>query len=1022
LSDIHIQDVNSWPKNRQDMLLRTLTSFKDKVQHCFIVVTGDIAYNGTKNQYNIAGGMLGCLAGHVCENLGIEEFINTLIVPGNHDIDYTKLTRSLDDISTHITKDSERDIQKFLEKDADGMNDFFDFSTAKRSRWDDKIFRKKVVTFGDTGIAVNMLNTAFFSSIQEDKGYHYFPPKYFEQLFLGEDENRKNKQNIVLTMMHHHPEWLNEKIKLQFEKELTEASSVVFLGHEHESSMKTITWDYSENCIIIAGGVLHDPNEANKSTYNIVVIDTEEKQIEKYFYKWDEEGTFYNCCRSDQQRINFKGFDIDKIKPKSAFLDYLQDDDKRNSISKSFMSYFVFPRLIEKVEHGYIKDSEIVSWEKFSSVLLEKKFLVIIGDENAGKTTLSKYIAYKMLQTKNVLYFSREDIHGKKVDKIIRDVFENQYSEEPLQYAKFNQIDKIYKLAIIEDVNKIKPEFIEDFIIEMKNVFGYIILTSREEWNFDVLTSAKKAIQGDAFVSYTLSEFYADKRKTLIESVCNILVLEKEHVNDVVKSINDFIKTQLSIFKINPNFIVQYVIYFLKNEEVIPAQHDIFSAVFEANIIQAISDHGIRDNIDKVLMVLEEICYYIHLNHCYPISSEKIAQIVDNYNSEYGGRKINVNKLLESLERSRILRKMEDEIKYYFTDNNYLAFFVAKKLYREFINTQETGEVEKILNHICSGINSEIILFLSYITKSKTILFFIMDKAEKYVSAWESYNLNNIKFISNNSRSLDIKNPSDQEKEKAKKAEIMSEKKIRDTKKIETFEIYDDDKIDLENPIQQVLIAIKYMEILARILPNFSYLLKVNEKEKLINHIYNYPNKIIYRCFFEIDKDFENLIDQLAQEIMGKVEKKLTRDQIKDVVVQIGVIVILSIYDRVASIAVNKETIELLRKDAPKSDSGNVTVYDIQKLVMEENNGNIDMFIKQVKSIQRDAKNNILLNNMIALVGRKYLLTKKERDRAKETHLKETIFITKGKSGQHSSNPSRDDFYGKTKYRQALSQ
>ena len=94
------------------------------------------------------------------------------------------------------------------------------------------------------------------------------------------------------------------------------------------------------------------------------------------------------------------------------------------------------------------------------------------------------------------------------------------------------------------------------------------------------------------------------------------------------------------------------------------------------------------------MKILEEIAYYIHINKQYPIDYDDINRVIKSYNEDYDFT-VNTTYLVESLETGRILKKVSGDNKYYFTDTNYLAFFVARKIYAEYSNTGKTIEIEK---------------------------------------------------------------------------------------------------------------------------------------------------------------------------------------------------------------------------------------------------------------------------------------------------------------------------------------
>jgi hypothetical protein len=109
--------------------------------------------------------------------------------------------------------------------------------------------------------------------------------------------------------------------------------------------------------------------------------------------------------------------------------------------------------------------------------------------------------------------------------------------------------------------------------------------------------------------------------------------------------------------------------------------------------------------------------------------------------------RVSVQKFCEVMVQAKIL--VEEDNEYYFYNNNYLAYFVAKSLNTRYNNGDGRGELEKISKNICFNINGDILLFLSYITSNIGILRFIKQKAEEHMKDWPEFDNDqkNVGFI-----------------------------------------------------------------------------------------------------------------------------------------------------------------------------------------------------------------------------------------------------------------------------------
>ena len=114
--------------------------------------------------------------------------------------------------------------------------------------------------------------------------------------------------------------------------------------------------------------------------------------------------------------------------------------------------------------------------------------------------------------------------------------------------------------------------------------------------------------------------FYYAKRAELIQKVCESFDDRKtSDTNEIVYKINEEITNQIRYFQLNPDFIHQYVNYYL-NFSFLKTQNDnnVFSKVFEANITFRIAQNTKKENVDEILVALDFVAHHIHFNKNIP--------------------------------------------------------------------------------------------------------------------------------------------------------------------------------------------------------------------------------------------------------------------------------------------------------------------------------------------------------------------------------------------------------------------
>lgn len=625
-----------------------------------------------------------------------------------------------------------------------------------------------------------------------------------------------------------------------------------------------------------------------------------------------------------------------------------------------------------------------------------RKRIIIEGNENAGKTTLLKSIYLSLIKVKTPLIFFVDDIKNKRSDKLVKSAFLEQYGDNELDFIKFQQVDATEKVAIIDDADKIKEEQLKRFIEYLSNEFAYIILSSKRKWNFNIVEEVKIELNKEKeFFKLKLNGFFSDKRKELIKNIYLVRVADDanmETITQMVKRINDFIKNQIHVFRIDPDFILQFVEYYSATSEFDKPDKNVFSKVFETNIVNAIRKCDKKANVDEIFIALEEVAYWIHFSKKYPLSNHDFVKIIEDYNEEYD-QDIKVKSLCDIAIKAKILKEIGNwEIR--FCNNNYLAFFVARRLNRKFNENHDPTDLLYVLNNICFGINGDVVLFLSYITSNIQILKAISEAAEKHMSSWTEFSLDedNIKFLSNYNSSIEVRPPSSSDKERLAEMETKAEQAAKNEEILEAVDIYDYNEADAETGLYKVLKALKYTELMAKALPNFRHMLPRDMKETFTKNIYLYPNKIIYYCLHDIDVNFDQIVEGIINYNKirndGKHKKKeLTKQNVAVLLQKLSIAMILTLYDFFANLAVEGGTIKTLNKfDFTKN-----TNHIIHNTMMEENSGNITDFIDKIDDLYKNSKKPVV-KLMAKQIVRKCLLHHDRIKLQQEEHLKNKYF------------------------------
>ncbi len=985
LSDTHIISGNDVNPKRINRLVDSL-NILNKFDECIIVYSGDLANSGAENEYSHVERFLGSIISKIKNTYLHGKIINTLIVPGNHDVEFRDMKRDRNDI---IELYNSKEIENHVMSELKLLDKFYKFANRNRCFLNDQILDKKILDFNGYQIGVNLINSAIFCDKKDDKGIHFISDKYIDMIY------DYSNLDVIISISHYSHEWYNQDCKNKLDKALFSNSSIIFLGHEHVDSNKCVSvgvGNKAKTVDISAGGIFNDHKNPNLSEYIAKVIDTNDNTLETYSFSWTKD--FYKHSFISKNNIHKISSRSEKMEPSSDFLKNFLIDTK-HTLTNNCLDYFTFPRLIGSGSEGYNDDYELCESDKLLNEIENKKRIVLVGNENSGKTTLLKHLYIKLLDTKIPLYFEVEDVKNKNTSKIIKSAFEEQYSEDPIDFYKFQQVPSMHKVAIIDDINYVKLSFFNSLIENLSMEFDYIIMSSNIEWDLDIMDKVKKLlISKDKFSKYKIQPFYSDKRKELIKLICCAICKNEDvDIEESVITINNFIKNQLSVFDLSPDFIIQYIIYYFRGMQTSNDKNgSIFSKVFEINIISSIKNNISGISVDRALIVLDNIAHHIHFNKRYPLSYIELEGLIKEYNSKFR-QSIKTKTFLEELKNAKILKDSGENFEIKFVNKNILAFFVAREIIKKYKNEDDSEGLNYVLNNICFGINGDIVLFISYLESNTKLLKAIYNNANNYLSSWEEYSIDkgNVKFLDKLTSDIKIIPPTKKDKEYEDEMETKSEKEDHKDEIIETIDIYDYNEADSDLFINKLIKALKHTEMMAKILPNFEYMLNDDDIAFFVDAIYRFPNKIIYLWTKFIDDNLSQLIKDVKEmqlEIENETEvKKLSDDDVIKIFERMSISTIFNVYNGFTKFATDKNTIKALNSF---NLDGN-TNYIIQNIMMLESINELEDFIKRADALHL-SKNKRVTDILLGQTVRKSLIDHENMPHGLKQHLLDKYF------------------------------
>ncbi|MGO8928276.1 MAG: metallophosphoesterase [Limisphaerales bacterium] len=273
LSDIHFgQNRNGsvvFHKDVREELLKNCAEMRARLGAATgVLVTGDIAFAGKKNEYRDASAWLA----QVTEVLGCKR-TDVSVIPGNHDIDFDEIGYSTRVAHEDLRNRPAEEVEGVLEEIAEGAEDAnpllpklkayrefaevygCDFESILRPVW-----ANRFSLGGESKLCFLGLNSVQVSDRNDNARRGTMLLGKNQYIFQREDD-------VAHVVMVHHPlDWFKDKVEAS--RYITSRASVVMAGHEHQPAIEKISNETGAERLLISSGATNPPETDYKYTYN----------------------------------------------------------------------------------------------------------------------------------------------------------------------------------------------------------------------------------------------------------------------------------------------------------------------------------------------------------------------------------------------------------------------------------------------------------------------------------------------------------------------------------------------------------------------------------------------------------------------------------------------------------------------------------------------------------------------------------------------------------------------------------
>jgi len=735
LSDIHIKNDEDPVLKNAPLIAKALYQHIDDESHLIVLISGDIAYSGQKNEYELATSFLKEIEG----NIKKEKFIDVdfVMCPGNHDCDFSRnATRSFILEKMQSSDLSEIDYEVF-EACTTHQEEYFLFKSIFETNLceDDKLWATKKIEVGGKAIVFESVNLSWASNKDEQQGQLLFP-------FSCYVNKKELNADMRISLMHHPLNWLNQDSYRDFRSNLRGISDVVFTGHEHVNNVINHDDVESGETVVIEGGVLQGKASICNSSFNVVSLDLLKQDSYCHIYKYNKTDERY-VLEASKKLLDVNSRVQKYFKFTDHYIDKLEDSGGNfkhsNASNLKLSDVFVYPNI--KNETSQKSKVNSVSSKLLLSIDQYSKGVVLSGEENIGRTSLVYSLIMEYASKGYFPVLLRGKDIGKKhvsnLDLQIKRALNDQYAE-----ANFSEV------FAQESINK-KILFIDDFdesrvrsensrnemLTYLMSKFEKVILTVDSMFEVSELTSLEGRSTSSAFDHYKIELFGYKKRTELINNWYSVGQQDHESEAEIIGKCNiaeQLMDTVMDKSLISPHPI--YLLTFLQSIETGTSTQLSDSALghyYKFLLTSSFLDVGVSpESIGQELDYVMHLARFFNKKCSFSVTSGELKEFNEYFSNTW--QETSFEKKESILLRAKVLKKVGGDYQFRYLYNYYylLGMYLSKNILEDSVQ----DEISHYIEHLYVKENANTILFLAHHSSSDNILVMMKHAADELFS------------------------------------------------------------------------------------------------------------------------------------------------------------------------------------------------------------------------------------------------------------------------------------------------
>jgi len=975
LTDMHLTENTVLGQKPEKLAIVAKNNFHD-VKKIYILISGDIAFSGSKAEYQKAKILLAGIK-LVLNSAYANIPISHILIPGNHDCNFALNTDLRTNILKNMCYESIGNDDSVINLSLSVQSDFWGFYGFYNSMPTDKLFYQVIDQIDTRSVCFNCINTSWMSKRNEETGKLFYPVKRYEQFLKG------NNYDLNIATWHHPISWLNpntnENNKNEFQKFIENIAPIHFIGHEHESShYLSVNKNDEISAHIVSGKLFNDDKKPNDSGFKTVTIEVETKEAVVKSYVWATD--HYQEKIENVVTINREVSRIFTIK--DDFRTELNDLKIplvfANKKSVELKDLFVFPDM----EHSGAKTSDKLENYLDSSRLMQPEYnkCVIDGDSQIGKTTLLSFIYISMYRSGFYpIMLKGDEIKTGELDKIIKKAFNKQYKNVFNEFDKFMQSDVEKRVLLVDDYqnSSLNIAGTKKLMDEAAIKFSKIILT------LDSANSVVPTIQTE-FQDWKLLHLKPlgyKKRNDLIEKYHYIkeppMSSDDQNFLDEIKISYDNVQNVLGN-KLMPSYPI-FIISILQALEYKPMQqHETsFGYCYQTLIHYSLNKAGVsNENIDSYFNFLTELAFYAINLGSDDMTRKEYDKFFYDYQELFVVQPYEV--VMKSLKNSNIIQEKDGGLKFGY---KYILYYLSAKKISDILHKPEgKAIIKKLFADVHEEKNASILVFvthhskdISFIEESLINSMIILDKIAPITLEKNDPFYDSIKGLAEEVKNDVLyihKNPQKERQralEKIDKSEreiVKMEKEIKSQTESNVELLEETKKMVL--PFQQ---SFRSIEIVGQIIRNRKGSLHKNQLQDMIKEIYTTGFRTVGFMSELINSDREEIIDAMVEELDEQdMSKSEVESRVNELIQILCLQTCLNVFSKLMHSVGNKDLKDIYNKVALEMGT------PAAKLVSFSINSYYGTFsINELKEVEKELKGNIVALNILKARVKSYV-------------------------------------------------